>query len=87
MNEANEVSTSNDLDVGDQPLVTSRLSRDHRMILATYIANKCGWLDCESDLTAIIKEPGREQGRKDFRGTKAEQRRVETAFDLLESSS
>ena len=85
--EANELAPPRDRDVGDQSAVTSRLSRDHRLILASYIASRCGMSDTEADLASTLKDPMRELSMSRFRGSKAEERRVNLAFDLLESSS
>ena len=63
-----------------------KLSRDHRMIIASYVAKQCGWSDTEQDLATIVLNPGRDHGLKDFHGSKAERKRVELAFDLLEAA-
>jgi hypothetical protein len=64
----------------------AKLSRDLRMILAGYVASKCGMSDTELDLAAIIKDPSPELSLSRFRGSQAERRRVEHALSLLEFS-
>lgn len=60
-----------------------KLTRDHRMILASFIASKCGLSTTEADLAAIARSPDRELCLRRFCGGKAELRRVELAISLL----